>query len=215
MKSSSQMQQGQAAVETAMAVLVLVPLFVGVAWLGRLQLSALNTAHTSRQIAFAAAQGQTLGDFHAPLHIEYSTDYWRVPTVGNGHAGAAALANDWLRTGHDILRLRARDTTPTPGVFKSEGTPGWHLVVSRSTSILTGAGGGLGDSATQNRIAESSAGWTLAGATSRTQASRLRGQLRGLDVPWRRGELSIDWLTPWDDLIPTERVVRTRSAGRR
>lgn len=215
MTHSKQSQRGQAAAEASLALLVLVPMLVGIGWLGKLQYSALAMAQTSRKVAFASAQGQTPDKLRSSSHTVYSTNHWRVPAVGNGHAVAASLANDWLQTGRSLLRVQASENALTPSVFDTPHGVGKRLSVHRSTSILTGAGHALGDSATQKRIGESVAGWSIAMSKSRSQTIRLRGQLRRVDLPWQRGEVSVDWLGPWDDLIPTERLVRARSPKRR
>ena len=84
------------------------------------------------------------------------------------------------------------------------------LGIRRQTSLITGAGHASSDSTAQQCVAMSTVGW-LSAASLSIQATR---QEKITHAPrhavWKRGALKNDWLTPWADLVPAERIGEKR-----
>jgi hypothetical protein len=221
-------QSGQAVVEGLVILGVLASLWLGAAWLGRLQDVALQAGHTSRHMAFALAhQGQTLELLHDGNHGSSAP----TPHSRHGEAflDAAAARLSWVRDGRvPALRIGDADPMAEPmrqdlrlgdaGVWSAHAhrraagvsTPDiglrefdrYSLGISRHTAIMQGSGAATGDAAVQERIAQADSVWAGVARHSTDLGERTSGRVQALDEAWGRARFTPDWLAPWTGWVP-------------
>lgn len=227
-------QNGQALAESLAVLGVLGSLWVGIAWLGRLQDIGLQLSHASRRAAFAHAhQGMVMADLpepvsgyaRAPGHIWQtrqgnpllSAGVWvrldasaRVPEYrpGDPVAGAAGLRQE-LALGLDFVWL-ARTGAYTTGLERTRrqlsdiDRPA--LSLQRHTAILSGTGAAAGDGAVQATLADSPRAWSGLADASRAAGSQADRRLRGVDEAWGRPRPTWDWLSSWAGQVPARHL---------
>jgi len=223
-------QGGQALVETLVVLTVLGSLWLGIAWLGRLQDVGLQLAHASRRAAFAHAhQGlapEALapggdGYLGAPGHrwrtrrgVDFLADEARLAVeslgpmagrqIGDPVAGAADLRRE-LRLG-DPAVWRAGARVRTAGEAETAGTlldfDRLGLGLRRHTAILSGDGAAADDADAQSILAGSPRAWGAAASASREAGRAALGRLRGVDAAWGRALPDWDWTGPWTGSVP-------------
>lgn len=190
-------QQGQAAVEA----LLLLPLMAVMVWavsgIGSLQFAAQQMSQASRKAAMSSALGQ-------PLPSSWS----RASSVMTSQAKAlrgiaplrvSALQDEWFGVGLQLLTVKAQ-TMPTPG--SGELAPS----ITRLTQVAIGAGHAYGDADAQRRIGNAPTAWRQAEKASLAQARRVGTLARRMDGRWGRSAVSMDWLSAWADLVPSDRL---------
>lgn len=207
-------QCGQAVAEAILSVAVLSIISIGIAWIAQLQNEALSAAQTSRQAAFGQARGQTTtGARGTPgvLSASYGKSSSNVLPISN-NGQARVLAKDWLLLNAETLTVWAQADKRRFLSFASQGKLELSSMVDRGlgirrqTSLITGAGHASSDTAAQQRVATSTAGWLSAASLSMQAARQEKSRMHSVDAVWKRGALTHDWLTPWADLVPAERI---------
>jgi hypothetical protein len=227
-------QGGQALAEALVILVVLGSLWVGIAWLGRLQDVGLQLAHASRRAAFAHAhqglppqalepggdgyldaagqrwrtrQGQ---DFLAgAVHLRLrSMGVLHGPQPGDPVTGASAMRQE-LQLGDPAI-WRAEVGVETAGSIATRGTlPDFDrlgLGLRRHTAILSGDGAAAGDGEAQSTLASSPHAWGNAATASRTAGEHILARLRGVDVAWGRALPDWDWIHAWTGSVPDSHV---------
>ena len=222
-------QDGQALVEGAVVMLVLIGLWVGATWLLRLQDMALQARHASRFAAFSYARGieevpvrdstrqqffngtshqwrtlggdQWLSDGRAEVAVERSIQ----PLAdlsgqpGAGDAGVSQLLSGWLSLNHE-LALASVEVRP-------RSLPvGVSPVLAHRQSILVGAGHGISDSNVVHRLGRSGSGWANAATASTESGRSVAAILQPLEGGWGRAEVRFDWLDPWVGAVPEKHL---------
>lgn len=223
-------QGGQALVETLVVLTVLGSLWLGIAWLGRLQDVGLQLAHASRRAAFAhahqglspAALGRA-GDAYldAPGHRwrtrqgqDFLGDEARLSIASLG-AMTGRQAGDPVAGSADLRReLRLGDPTVWRAVARVETagavdtTGALHdfdrlvLGLSRHTAILSGDGAAGDDAEAQSILANSPRAWRTAASASRTAGKAVLNRLKGVDAAWGRALPDWDWTGSWAGSVP-------------
>lgn len=223
-------QGGQALVETLVVLTVLGSLWLGIAWLGRLQDIGLQLAHASRRAAFAHAH-QGL----APAALDHAGDgyldapghRWRTRQGRDLLAGAPRLdieslgamtglqAGDPVAGAADLRReLRLGDPTVWRAVARVQtaggaGTAGalhdfdrLGLSLQRHTAILSGDGAAGNDAEAQSIMAGSPRAWGVAASASRAAGQGVLSRVKGMDAAWGRALPAWDWTDSWTGSVP-------------
>lgn len=194
---------------------VLAMLTVAVALVGDWQWQALRAAHAGRALAFRLAAGE----------LPFGSTATRAGGVATRARRLSVLAAHG-QLGPVLDRLRREWAGPRDGLWQADAgarvfpggrawTAGQRLGVAtrplnRQTTILVGAGHASGDAHTQRRIASAPTAWRSAAQSSLQAGRAVAARLRGVDRGWRRPPPRFDWLQPWHDLVPANRL---RGAG--
>jgi hypothetical protein len=209
-KAAANQERGQACVEVLLGAIVLLTLWLAIAWIGRLQHRGLSADQASRQAAFSAAQGQP--ERHSAL-AERTLQYARLASqpgflaIGGGGANATTLRRDWHIDDEGLLRVSASIVIDThkscmPRPTDGNGRMQFDPAIWRHTLLVTGDGHAAGDLPTQTLLERSYVGWQQAYNKSRAAANHVKSRLTPLDEPWNRPSLQTNWLAAWSDLIP-------------
>jgi hypothetical protein len=193
-------QHGQAAVEAILALAVFVMLSAGVAALGDLNWRGMDAAHASRYQAFLHARGAV-----SNAQAGHGSRGGGPPAfVQPGGAAAGGLRREW----------GAEDTGVVTAVkrFRSGIEPDW-ATGSRHTSLLVGAAHASDDAHAYRIIGASRTAWTVAAFPSIQAGKRVAATLHRIDSGWGREAPRFDWLSPWSDLAPAERVRANRTGA--
>ncbi|WP_323017559.1 hypothetical protein [Castellaniella sp.] len=232
--TSMEAQRGQALAESLVVLGALASLWLGVAWLGRVQDAALQLSHASRQAAFAwAHQGITDTDLAAqavddsqasgqhgqtrqgsallPDRVGLRLDASRVRSgrwPGDPVAGAA-LARQELQLGDETFwRIQASARTAGQGQTSGRLWDFDRLAVSlqRHTAILRGAGAASGDLAAQTVLGGSGQLWGRYVSVSQAAGQAVDRRLQGVDAAWGRTRPQWDWLGAWSASVPARHI---------
>ncbi|HET8597582.1 MAG TPA: hypothetical protein VFM22_07475 [Castellaniella sp.] len=225
-------QDGQALAESLVVMGVLASLWLGLAWLGRLQDAALHLAHASRHAAFAWAH-QGLDEIGAAATDAGAQKVWQTrqggPLLPEGMSvaldvlpqplsglpgdsvpGAGGMRRE-LRLGEEQIRI-ARAAARTAG---GPGTQGRlrdfdRLAVSlrRHTAILSGSGAVSGDAEVQRILGGSTRAWGHAAQPSQSLGRSLTARLAPVDAAWGRPPPVWDWLGAWAGRVPQRHLHR-------
>lgn len=227
-------QNGQALAEALVVLGALGSLWVGIAWLGRLQDAGLQLSHASRRAAFAHAhQGMAMADIPEPVsgYALAPGHVWqtrqgdpllstgvrvrldasaRVPEFqpGNPVTGAAGVRQE-LALGQDfvwIARAGAHTGESARGLGRLSGFDRLALSLRRHTAILRGAGAATGDRAAQDTLGGSGRVWSGSADSSHAAGSRADRLLRGVDEAWGRPRPTWDWLSSWAGQVPARHL---------
>lgn len=198
-------QKGQAVIEALLMLPLLALLLWAVAGIGKLQLAAQQATQASRKAVMAGALGQPLATLRAPAGMDLSSD-------ANGLSGvatprAAALQDEWFGAALTMLSVEVRSQ---PLVSDPSAWP----LVARRISVATGAGYAPGDADAQRRVGQSRTGWRQAAQDSLSAASSMRRPVDRVDGAWGRPGLSLDWLSAWADVVPTDRLGKGKEQNR-
>lgn len=206
------MQRGQALSEALVALALIAILGTAVISVGCLQWGGLEASHAARARAFRYA----LGDHDKDVSREFSSLGTASLSItrgrhaasfpGPGGAGAAALRRELGVEDRGIVTARASVAMP---LHRHHGD---HAVLRRHTSLLADAGHASDDQQAQWRIAMSRVAWGSAARGSLAVARQARAGLKNIDQGWARAMPNFDWLMPWSDLVPADRLDH---AGRR
>lgn len=196
-------QRGQALVEALLIVPMLIVAFLAVAWIGKLQFSAQEMAQLSRRAVMAAASGAPVASPQTGASVA-----GRAQAMAGGMASAnAALQNEWFGAELRLMSVSAQTAVA--------GTARWDAArIQRRTSVATGAGHADGDDDARRRVGAAPTSWGRAANRSLSLARSVGGAVGRVDAPWGRPAISTDWLSPWADLVPADRVGKRRKAYR-
>lgn len=184
-------QRGQAMVEALLMLPVLVLVFLGVAWMGKAQYTALALMQASRQTAMSVALGLPVAPAEG-IRIQQAAD------IGDGGWRAGWWGGD------------ARRVWATSQAWVS-GTAVWGgFQLARRVGVAAGAGNARDDEDAQRRIGLSTTGWGRVAAGSASLAQMLAPVVEAVDRPWRRPSPSRDWLSAWGDVLPADNGVNDR-----
>ncbi|WP_427185076.1 hypothetical protein ACL598_08410 [Bordetella bronchialis] len=217
-------QRGQAAVEALAGMALLGLLATAAITIGRFQWQGLQAAHAARSQAFRHALGERAAGHgevaiahpaapaghSGPVRLRVTRAAHAADFPGPGGPAAAALRHDFGLADRGMVHARA-SIRGLPHPQHGDG-----LVLHRHTAILADAGHADGDAATQRRIAAARAAWAGAARASHASARQAAAYWQGLDQGWKRPRPNLDWLSPWSDLVPADRLRSSgRGAGRR
>lgn len=223
-------QSGQAVVEGLLVLGILSSLWLGTAWLGRLQDVALQTGHASRHRAFALAhqgqepdaldvgvllsqpwqtrRGEALLDANATRFSSVRDEHRPATLPGDPEPAAAAVRRDLsLGEGEVWVVAGYRRTT---GLDQPESRlrdfDRLKLGISRYTSIMRGSGAAASDAATQARVARADSIWARQAGRSIELGLHVSGRVRDMDAAWGRPDFVTDWLMPWTAWVPAHHL---------
>lgn len=196
-------QRGQALVEALLMLPLLMLAFLAVAWVGKLQFAAQEMAQASRKAAMSAAAG-------APVASRLA----RAALVGYDRALPGAIASGNARLQAEWFGADLRLVSVTAQARLSGARPWEAAQIQRRTSVAVGAGHAYGDDDTRRRIGSAPTAWGRAADHSLSLARSVGGLAARVDAPWRRRAISLDWLSPWADVVPADRLGKRRSANR-
>lgn len=198
-------QRGQAVIEALLMLPLMALLLWAVVGIGNLQFSALQATQGSRKAVMSGALGQPLVALHAPVGMTLSND--DVALSGVAAPRVAALQDEWFDGGLRMLSVQVR-TQPRP-----QDTSAWPSI-ARRMAVASGAGYAHGDVDAQRRVADARTAWRHAGQRSSSEAARMAHPVERADGPWRRPQLSPDWLSAWADVVPQDRLGNHREQSR-
>jgi hypothetical protein len=199
-------QRGQAVIEALAALALFGLLGTAVISVGRFQWQGLDASLATRSLAFRYALGdRASGSSH--LHVGRANRAADFP--GPGGIRAAALRRELGVEDRGMVRADAA-LRVSPHRQHGDG-----LILRRHTAILADAGHADSDARVQQRIATSRTAWADAARSSRGAARQAAAQLKGIDRGWGRPAPEFDWLMPWEDLVPADRLDRAGSPARR
>lgn len=96
------------------------------------------------------------------------------------------------------------------------GLTAWESMtprLRRHTAILTDAGHAHSDAGVTARLQASPQTWATSAARSAQHGRDVASQLARIDRPWNRPAPQFDWLTPWEHLVPADRVGKKEDAS--
>lgn len=220
---SSKAQQGQAVVESLAGLALLGLLGTAIISVGRLQWHGMEAAHAARVQAFRYAVGDRSDDGGRGL-----SDTRQGASANAGpvrtHVARAAHAADFPGPGGArVAALRKELDVEDRGMVRADAAVrvyphrqhGDGRVLRRHAAILADAGHATDDPHAQERIASSRTAWRDAARVSHAPARRAKTALQRIDRAWGRPTPDLDWLMPWSDLVPADRLDRAaKTAGR-
>jgi hypothetical protein len=204
MTTRGRSQLGQAVIEALLMLPLMAVLLWAVSGIGALQFSAQRTTQVSRQAVMAAALGQPVASLRAPAGTELSGEVQKFP--GAAVESGAALQDEWFGAAMSLLSVKVRSL---PRGSKSV----LDVPILRHISVASGAGYAHGDADGQHRVGASTTGWLQASQGSLAEAGRMQGYVDRVEAPWGRPSLSRDWLSPWADVVPNDRLGKHTEAG--
>lgn len=198
-------QHGQAVIEALLMLPLMALLLWAVSGIGLLQFSAQQTTQVSRQAVMSGALGQPLVLLRAPVGMELSGS--AEVLRGAAPARASGLQDEWFGKAMKLLSVEAR-------MQPRRADPLLGLPVVRRISVASGAGYAHGDADAQRRVGAAPTSWLQAARHSLSEAARMQGPVERVDGPWGRPRLSLDWLSPWADVLPADRLGKREGPGR-
>lgn len=227
-------QNGQALAESLVVLGVLASVWLGVAWLGRVQDAALQLSHISGQAVFAWAHQGVDGD---DLAIQAADDHRALGQRGQtrqgqdllpdgvglrfdtlpSHSGrwpgdtvdGAAQARRELQLGDETFG-RIQAGARTAGQAQTSGRL-WDfdrlsLPLQRHAVILRGAGAASGDAAVQAVLGDSQRLWGRYASVSQAAGQAVDQRMQGVDAAWGRARPQWDWLDAWTGRVPAQHL---------
>ena len=198
-------QLGQAVIEALLMLPLMALLLWAVSDIGALQFSAQRTTQASRQAVMAAALGQPVGLLRAPAGTDLTGAVQAFPGPAAGIGGA--LQDEWFGAPQKLLSVEVRS-------LPRAGKAMFEVPISRRISVASGAGYAHGDADAQRRVGASPTGWLQASRVSLAEAGRMQPYVDRVEAPWGRSRLSRDWLSPWADVVPADRLAPRVEGGR-
>ncbi|MGH8818131.1 MAG: pilus assembly protein [Achromobacter pestifer] len=190
-------QQGQAALEA----LLLLPLMATMVWavtgIGGLQFSAQQMVQASRKVAMSAALGQPLKPSSSPASSGLTSQTVGLPGIASPRM--RALQAEWFGVDLQLLSVQARTLPSTPDMVLAPS-------IMRQTRVAIGAGHAHGDADARHRIGNAPSAWRQLELVSLAQARRVGALAQRVDGAWGRPAASMDWLSAWEDVVPTDRL---------
>ena len=150
--------------------------------------------------------------------------------VGQQDMQAASLRQEVLRRDRGITvatvrvmpalgRSRGQDVSGLglePGTGPGPGLTAWESMavrLNRHTAILTDAGHAASDRDVTKRLERAPLTWAASAGQSMRVGREVTQQLARVDRPWGRPLPQFDWLTPWETLVPSDRIGRKETAS--
>lgn len=198
-------QQGQAMVEALLLLPLMAVTIWAVAGIGDLQFLAQQMSQASRKAVMSGALGQPL----APSWARASTVLTKQGKTLQGVATPrlSALQDEWFGAGLQLLSVQAQAAPlRVDAVFAPS--------IARQTRVAIGAGHAYGDADARRRIANAPTAWRQVERGSLTQARRVGALVRRMDGAWGRPSVSTDWLSAWEDVVPSDRLGRRGGKSR-
>lgn len=223
-------QSGQAIVEGLVVLGVLSSLWLGVAWLGRLQDVALQVGHASRHQAFALShQGQEpdglaieplpgqswqtrRGEAFLDVEVMQSSfvlDARPSSLQLGGDAPATAAVQQDLQLGDrgvwvvSVYRQTAGEEQPGMDLQNFDRL---RLGINRHTAIMRGTGAAVSDGAVQSRLAQAASVWAAQAERSIALGEQISGRMQAVDAAWGRADFKPDWLELWTGWVPAHHL---------
>lgn len=230
---SIETQRGHALAEALAALALIAVLGTAIVSIGRMQWGSLSASHAARLQAFRYAAGdraaagtamvaaplaasgaflETYGERFTNGEVSSSVARGMRPASFSAPGGAAltAIRRELGVEDRGMVTARAAVTVP---LHRHHGD---LLVVRRHASILADAGHAGDDRQAQRRVAASRTVWGNTARGSLAAARQASSQLKNIDQGWTRETPDLDWLSPWADVVPLDRLDRTGSwKGRR
>ncbi len=195
-------QGGQALTEALLVLPVLTLAFLGVAWVGKLQFCAQELAQASRQAAMSVAAGAS----PAALRTQGALAAYDQAVPAGATSGNAGLQAEWFGAELRWVSVTAQS--------RLAGSRLWEAAqIQRRTRVAVGAGHAHGDHDARHRIGAAPTTWGQAAKHSLPLARRVGALAARVEAPWRRPAISRDWLSPWADVVPADRLSKRRSAN--
>lgn len=226
--SCSSSQSGQALAEALVALIVVVALWQGVAWLARIQDLALNAHHAARYGAFATTRNPAMLKSDADTDMRFlaaqrlqwvdQQGRWLLPQRYHEPqlkvARGAALPEDAQpgQSHQHSHQLRTQWQISERGVAVSglslepRSTRGPWPRLHREVAIAVGAGHTSSDADTVQRIRQSSLGWSDTVHASIRLGQQVESGAAGTDQGWGRSLPDFDWLAPWAEEVPAHLI---------
>ena len=136
--------------------------------------------------------------------------------VGQQDKQAASVRQEVLRRDHGIT-VATVDVLPALGRSRGQdgghgpGLTAWESVsvrLNRHTAILTDGGPAASDRDVTARLERAPLTWAASAGQSARVGRDVTRQLTGIDRAWGRPLPQFDWLTPWETLVPADRLGR-------
>lgn len=83
------------------------------------------------------------------------------------------------------------------------------LTLDRHTAMVANAGHAANDAAVADRLDAGEQAWRAAADRSRQAGRAVAQAMSRVDAPWGRPAPDFDWLRPWQDVVPADRLART------
>jgi hypothetical protein len=196
-------QAGQALGEAVLVLGVLALSIDALARLASMQWAGLNSSHASRVVAFGWTNGERAarkGISSDRVGTTVTRVAGRFQQPGGKDAVMQRLRHEWRIADRGIVSARAAHAIAKP-IAGSDVTR-----LRRHTSVLADAGHGSGDDDVRRTLAGGNTGWRQAADGALRSGVRVGSALAGIDKGWRREAPDFDWIQPWSDLIPKDRL---------
>lgn len=184
-------QQGAVLVEACLVAMMLVLLIVSGRYLMGLQFTLQRLQQSSHASVFAHDEIAAFPLLSGPVGV----------TLQQSAAGAAAhpaphLQSELLGVNSGLSRVQARSAV--------SGNRWWRqgLVLTRQSLLMPDAGPADDMISARKRLASSPSAWMNAVQSSHAAAQRTRQAAGSLDSAWGRALPNLDWLSPWDHIVP-------------
>jgi len=199
MSSPLHAQRGQALVEAALVMSVLLGVMLVVHATGVWQDEALRTGLAARQAAFAYTRfaPEPGYDIAADVNIALAARLTDEAQPGGVHRHAGVLRREWALGEADVTSVQA----VVPMSHASHA--GARLNFTRHTALLRGAGHSAGDTQVQQRVGQSALGWQTAARQSSSAGQAVAARLAPLDLAWGRAQPTFDWFSDWTARVPS------------
>lgn len=133
--------------------------------------------------------------------------------VGQQDSQAGTLRQEVLRRDRGIA-VASVEVRPALGRSRGRDAPGQGLTawesmsvrLNRHTAILTDGGHAASDRDVTQRLQRAPMTWAASAGQSTRVGREVTQQLSRIDRPWGRPMPQFDWLTPWEALVPADRV---------
>ena len=208
-QSLSPKDQGQAAVEALLIIVLGFTLVLCIHHIGQLRSQTLHLLSESYFLSFIPARAQRELDVTsvAPLSERYAA------VALNGLPYSAQQRKLEKQLGFDsatLLRASAFSAATLPGKLPTPRLAKQAPLV-RHSYLLLGDGHAHSTQAAQAQIEGSAALWHDSFAVSKQITSANSQTLRSIDQAWGRAPLNTAWLLPWADEVLAPKLLRPTS----
>ncbi|NLY33767.1 MAG: pilus assembly protein [Alcaligenaceae bacterium] len=136
---------------------------------------------------------------------------------GSNHAQASLLRKDWQIEDPGMARLSLSLTPLFTAARKQPDSKAalglgldffdhFSFSIKRHTSILTGAGHAASDQAAHAHTSLGREGWQNAASLSYASGRKIQSFSQSVDAPWDRPKPVLDWLQPWQGMLPAHHL---------
>lgn len=192
-RANTKFSRGQALSESFILLGVFSLLIAGIQLTGLTQMLAVHTLLTSLKHAFALSLGQLT---HSRINREiYTFENHQSVSLNLRH-----VLDDLRMAQPGFIRLSA----------SSQSSNHEMASVTRSTFVDTGYGHGESDRHVQLKIEASNPLWRDAFENTSKEMTKIFKYASRVDHGWNRPLLSIDFIQPWEGVIPDQAKTRSR-----